>query len=110
MTKYSSKPKTVDNIRFDSQKEAKRYSELKLFLKIGIIENLKIQPSYELQEAFKKNGMYFPAIRYKADFEYKEIQTGKIFIEDVKGFQTKDFKIKRKMFEYKYPDLEIRLI
>ena len=31
-------------------------------------------------------------------------------IEDVKGLQTDVFKLKHKLFEKKYPDLELRII
>lgn len=34
----------------------------------------------------------------------------KVIVEDVKGMETKEFKIKRKLFEYKYPSLELRII
>ena len=37
-------------------------------------------------------------------------EKGKVIVEDVKGMETKEFKIKRKLFEYKYPDLELKLI
>ncbi len=31
-------------------------------------------------------------------------------VEDVKGMETKEFKLKKKMFEYKFPDVDFRLI
>ena len=37
-------------------------------------------------------------------------EKGKVIVEDAKGMETKEFKIKRKLFEYKYPDLELKLI
>ena len=40
-----------------------------------------------------------------ADFRYKEIN--KIVIEDTKGFKNKEYLLKRKLFEYKYPNLTI---
>ena len=48
------------------------------------------------------------AIIYKADFQY--IENGKTIVEDVKGMETKDFKLKKKILEYKYPDIDFRLI
>lgn len=31
-------------------------------------------------------------------------------VEDVKGMETKEFKLKKKMLEYKYRDIDFRLI
>ena len=105
MSKYNSKKVTYDGITFDSKKEASRYKQLKLLEKIGYISDLKLQPVYVLQEGFKKNGKTYRKITYKADFEY--IRDGKTFVEDVKGMKTEVYKLKKKLFEYKYPDLEI---
>ena len=93
---------------FDSIAESRRYKELALLEQAGEIENLQLQPKFLLQESFKKNGKTYRKIEYIADFMYEE--KGKVIIEDVKGMETKEFKIKRKLFEYKYPDLELKLI
>ncbi len=37
-------------------------------------------------------------------------ENGKTIVEDVKGIQTDVFKLKHKLFEKKYPDLELRII
>jgi hypothetical protein len=60
-----------------------------------------------LQDGFKKNGKTYRKIVYKADFEYFDIQQGKVIIEDVKGVKTEVYKLKKKLFEYKYPELSI---
>ena len=73
-----------------------------------IISNLKLQPRFLLQEGFKKNGKTYKKIEYIADFQY--VENGKIIIEDVKGYETEVFKIKHKLFEYKYPEFELRLV
>lgn len=108
MNKYRNKKIVVDNIKFDSILEARRYNELKLLLRAGKIQDLKLQPRFLLQEGFKKNGKTYRKIEYVADFMYKE--DSKTIVEDVKGFATKDFKIKEKLFNYIYKDLELRLI
>lgn len=92
---------------FDSKKEAQRYGELKMLQRLGAIKDLRLQPTFLLQESFKKNGKTYRKIEYKADFEYFDIQQGKIIVEDVKGFKTTVYEIKKKLFEYKYPDLTI---
>jgi hypothetical protein len=61
-----------------------------------------MQPRYMLQEAFEKNGKKYRRIDYVADFEIHHLD-GSIEVVDCKGFETTDFKIKKKLFEYKYP-------
>ena len=53
--KYKNKKTTIDGLIFASKLEAKRYTELKLLEKQGIITNLKLQPSYDIIPSFKKN-------------------------------------------------------
>ena len=106
--KYKNKKTIIDGIEFDSKAEAKRFCELRLLEKARKIKDLTLQPCFILQPSFKKNGKTYRKIEYIADFQYEE--NGKIIIEDVKGMETKEFKIKRKLFEYKYPDLEIKII
>lgn len=108
MSKYNNKKTQVDMYVFDSAKEAKRYRELVLLERAGEIQNLELQPRFLLQEGFKKNNKAWRKLEYVADFKY--IENGKTVVEDVKGFETKEFKIKRKLFEYKYPDLELKII
>ena len=107
-SKYKNKKTQIDMYIFDSAKEAKRYRELKLLEMVGEISNLELQPRFLLQESFKKNGKTYRKIEYVADFKY--IEEGKTIVEDVKGLQTDVFKIKHKLFEKKYPDLELRII
>lgn len=108
MNKYRNKKVQVDMYVFDSIAESRRYKELKLLEQVGKIQNLELQPHFLLQEAFKKNGRTFRKIEYIADFKYTE--NGKTIVEDVKGIQTDVFKLKHKLFEKKYPDLELRII
>jgi Protein of unknown function (DUF1064). len=107
-SKYKNKKTQVDMYVFDSAKEAQRYRELKLLERAGEISDLELQPRFLLQESFKKNGKTYRKIDYVADFKYTE--NGKIIVEDVKGLQTDVFKIKHKLFEKKYPELELKII
>lgn len=85
----------------DSIKEASRCDDLHLMQKAGVIENLEIQKKYELIPAKKYRGMKNEkSCEYIADFVYEE--NGKKVIEDTKGFRTRDFIIKRKLFKYLY--------
>lgn len=108
--KYKNKKVVIDGIEFDSQKEGKRYTELKLMERCGLIKDLELQKVYELQPTFKKNNKTYQKITYKADFSYYDIEREQIIVEDVKGFKTEVYKIKKKMFEYKYPELTLREI
>ena len=107
MSKYHSKKTTVHGITFDSKREAERYCELRLFQMAGKIKELKLQVQFVLQPSFKKNGKTIRAITYVADFEYYDLQKGKYIVEDVKGYKTKEYQLKKKMFEYRYPDQTI---
>lgn len=108
MNKYRNKKVIVDEKEFDSKREGNRYKELKLLERAGEIKNLELQPRFLLQDSFKKNGRTFRKIEYVADFKY--IENGKTIVEDVKGIQTDVFKLKHKIFEKVYPDLELRII
>lgn len=108
MNKYRNKKIQVDMYVFDSIRESQRYKELKLLERAGEIKELKLQPRFLLQDSFRKNGRTYRKIEYVADFQY--IENGKTIVEDVKGIQTDVFKLKHKIFEKVYPDLELRII
>lgn len=105
MSKYYSKKVIVDNIKFDSKKEAAYYLKLKLLLKSGAIKNLELQKEYILQDSFKLNKKTRRKITYKPDFTYISTLDNKLHVIDVKSsFTAKDktYRIKKKLFEYKY--------
>lgn len=69
--KYRNVETEVAGIRFKSKKEATRYVYLKWLLDRGIIQNLKLQKQYTLQEAYiTQDGERIRAIRYWTDFTY----------------------------------------
>jgi len=107
--KYNAKKvRTADGKIFDSKKEAERYLELKMLERAGVISNLILQPKFLLQESFKYKGKTQRAIFYIADFEY--IKDGKRIAEDVKGVKTEVYKLKKKLFLKKYPQVEFKEI
>lgn len=108
MNKYRNKKVQFNGITFDSKAEETRYKQLLLMQKANYITDLELQPRFLLQESFKKNGKTYRKIEYVADFKY--IEDGKTIVEDVKGIQTDVFKLKHKIFEKVYPDLELRII
>lgn len=92
--KYKAVKTIVDGIKFDSKKEAKRYTELKILVSSGDIKDLELQPRFDFVHNGVKMGFY------KADFRYTE--DGKIIIEDVKGFKTPMYNLKKKMMKAFY--------
>lgn len=100
-SKYHAQKTIVDGIKFDSKKEAERYSELKLLEKAGKIQNLELQVEYELIPPFKSAGRVIErACKYRADFRYTE--NGETIVEDAKGLRTEAYKIKRKLLSWRY--------
>lgn len=103
MSKYNSKKTVVDGQKFDSKKEANRYQELLLLEKAGVIKNLSRQVKFVLipSQRDESGKVIERECSYKADFVYYE-EDGETVVEDVKGFRTKEYIIKRKLMLYQY--------
>ena len=111
--KYHNKKTVIDGIKFDSKLEAERYAQLKILERAGVIRDLELQPEYELIPSFRKNGKTWRRTLYKADFRYIIAEDDSYIIEDVKGSTsviTDVFRLKQKLFEYKYPDYTISIV
>ncbi len=108
-SKYKNRKTTIDNITFDSKKEAEYYIVLKSDKRAGKIKDFELQPEFVLQEGFSKNGKLHRPIKYIADFKVYH-NDGSIEIIDTKGVKTKVFAIKRKLFEFEYPDLSLKIV
>jgi len=109
LSKYHNKKTEVDGYFFDSKKEATKYQELLLMqLDHGPdgVKSFTLQPRFELQPAFEKDGEKYRKIEYVADFSviYND---GRREIIDVKGFSPAIFKLKAKLFDFRYPDLTL---
>lgn len=100
--KYHARKVVRDGITFDSAKEAKRYSELRILERCGQISNLRLQVPFELIPKNKEER----AVKYIADFVYDE--NGKTIVEDVKGMKTRDYIIKRKLMKWRYPEIKFK--
>ena len=107
MAKYNNTKTTIDGIKFDSKKESARYSELRLLLKSGLIRELELQPRFEIQPGYVKNGKKIRKIEYVADFKYFDVEKMAYIVEDVKGMKTEIYKLKKKLVEYVYPKVTI---
>lgn len=101
-SKYHSAKTVVDGIVFDSKREAKRYHELKLMERAGVIKDLQRQVRYELIPAFDAGGKHYRPATYIADFVYTDVKTGKEIVEDVKGYRPDVYRLKSKLFAYRY--------
>lgn len=99
-SKYHAKKTVVDDITFDSRKEADRYLVLKGMEEDGSIEGLRRQVRYELVPAFDVDGKHYRPVYYVADFVY--VEDGKTVVEDVKGMVTDVYKLKSKLFARRY--------
>ncbi len=89
--KYSAERTTVDGITFDSKAEARRYRDLALMADQGVIRDLVLQPRWPLYVNHTKIGTYV------GDFQYIDNITGEAVIEDVKGFRTPAYRLKKKL-------------
>lgn len=101
--KYRNRKVKLDGHTFDSQAEARRYQSLKLAERAGTIQNLSLQPQFELLQAFTNlQGKRIRGVKYIADFMY--VENGETVVEDVKGARTKEYILKSKWFQSKYPN------
>lgn len=119
VNKYGNKKVVIDGEVFDSQKEAKRYTQLLNLQRAGEITNLKTQVPYELIPPYYEEintGEYYKrgdkkgapktkrvliehGVKYVADFVYVN-KDGKEVVEDTKSKATKkkeSYIIKRKL-------------
>lgn len=112
--KFHNIPTDYDDCHFESQKEAQRYVELRLLVRIGDIKDLRVHPKYVLQEAFKgADGKVVREIYHKPDFSYTVCETGEMCVEDVKGgtaTQTRNWKNKYKLFLKRYPNITYKVV
>ena len=92
--KYRNIETVVDNIKFASRKEAKRYRGLVLLQQKGEIRGLDLQQAYSIDI----NGVHI--CDYIADFAYW-LGEARI-LEDTKGMRTPAFAIKAKLMKAVY--------
>lgn len=90
-SKYGSSKVVCDGLKFDSKLECEFY---KLLIKSNI--PFQRQVKFILQPKFKLQNKAVREITYIADFVICDD------VIDIKGIETTDFKIKKKMFAFKY--------
>lgn len=101
--KYKNEITYYKDIRFSSKKEMQRYKDLELLEGTDYICNLELQKKFLLQEGYTNaKGKKIRPIYYIADFYYYDYIDNKWVVEDTKGVRTEVYKLKKKLFEYKY--------
>lgn len=88
--KFGNEKTDVDGIKFDSKAESQRYGELTMMERGGLIQGFEMQVPYDLDV----NGIHI--CKYIADFVITWPDSI-VTVEDVKGVQTPDFKLKKKL-------------
>ena len=105
MSSKGKKNRTVDGHTFDSDLECRFYKEIVL---TGIadhtIKKCDLQVKYLLQPKFEKNGKKYRETNYVADFVIY-YTNGDVLVVDTKGLPDAVSKLKKKLMDYRYPDL-----
>ena len=78
-----------------------RYRELKLLLAARAIRNLRWHVHYDLIVNGVKVGWY------TADFVYYDVEKNAEIVEDTKGTHTRDWPLRRNLFDALHPDTPI---
>ena len=92
----------VSEAIYKANLEAINSIKLKLLEKAGKIKELELQKEFELQPSYKLNNKTIRKITYRADFTYKTAEDDKLHVIDVKGYRTDVYRLKKKLFEYRY--------
>ena len=103
--KYNAKKTEFMGYKFDSKWEAERYGQLASMQMAGVVEDLERQVKFDIIVNDHK------ICKYIADFVYiltHENGKKEKIVEDAKGVQTTDFKIKKKLMKAVF-DIEIKI-
>ena len=107
-SKYGNRRVKADGYSFDSQAEHRRFIDLQTVEQGGLITALTVHPRYKVLDSYTYQGKRKQGIVYEGDFSY--VEDGQLVVEDVKGRETEGFKLKRKLFEARYPEIDLRII
>ena len=115
--KYHAKAIVIDNIKFASQREGKRYQELRLRERAGEIRDLETQPVFPIFAVGLlpvPEGDEVPILpawaslrrvaKFTADFIYTEVKTGERVVEDSKvtATMTTAYRLRKRIVEATY--------
>lgn len=112
MTKYHAKKTTVNGITFASKLEAERFEQLLMLEKAGEICGLMLQVEFQILKGWinPDTGEKTKSRHYVADFVYIDNATNKMIVEDTKGIETMEFRLKWVMVKSLYPQYEFRKV
>ena len=133
--KFGNKPTIVNGIKFQSRLEAERFQQLRLLEQAGEISGLMLQVEFQIlrgwtnpgiiseygmdedgdilyhtTETPTKAGERIKSRFYVADFVYFDTRTKMWVIEDTKGMETADFRLKWDYMRSQYPQYEFRKV
>lgn len=104
--KYNAKKIEIDGHVFDSKREAEYYKMYKKMVDNGELVGLELQPCFTLIPSFTNwAGKRVRPCHYTADFKLT-YPDGRQKIIEVKGFRTRDYMLRRKLFEWQYREYE----
>ena len=98
-----SKKVRYKGITFDSPDEYRYYLKLEQEIINGTVLSVELQPKMALISNFMYQGERRQGITYTPDFLVLYADGNKVYI-DVKGMETQQGNLRRKLFEYYYPD------
>lgn len=112
MTKYNAKKTVINGITFASRLEAERYQQLMLLERAGEISGLVLQPELQVMEGWidPETGEKHRSRFYVGDFKYLDIQNHCWVIEDTKGMETTEFRLKWEYVQSEYPQYLFRKV
>ncbi len=104
--KYGAKKIEIDGHVFPSKRESEYYLLYRDMLQRGEIIKLELQPKFTLIPHFVNwAGKSVRPCHYTADF-LLTYPDGRKKVVEVKGFRTRDYMLRRKLFEWQYGEYE----
>lgn len=101
--KYRNVKTSFDGVTYDSKAEARHAKRLKLLGKA-------INPSQRVVRVERQVKYELTAgISYRADFRVT-FADGHVEVHEVKGFETREWMIKKKLFGQYYPDVILKVV
>lgn len=106
MGRQTAKKTVIDGIVFPSKLEAARYVTLRGLAEDEVIQDLKLQVKFLLQESFMYKGQKIRPMSYTADFVYT--YEGKQYVEDTKArfYQDDVYRLKKKLLLHRIKETD----
>jgi hypothetical protein len=105
-SKYNNKKVELDGRTFDSKAEVSYYLHLKEMEQAGSVTSFECQVPFTLQDGYRspETGRKVRPITYVADYvvRYPDGRQEVVDVKGSRGTMTDVFKMKKKMFEYRY--------